>query len=88
MRINISKTKVMSELIPVEQRQVVLLDSEPLEDVDKFKCLGSMFVANGQGTEEIKSSINIVLPHSLDCSPVFGRGVKYRCVKRTESTRQ
>ncbi len=45
MRINASKTKVMSALIPGEQRQAVLLDGEPLEDVDKFKYLGSMFVA-------------------------------------------
>ncbi len=37
MRINASKTKVMSTLIPGEQRQAVLLDGEPLEVVDKFK---------------------------------------------------
>ncbi len=37
MRINASKTKVMSALIPGEQRQAVLFDGEPLEDVDKFK---------------------------------------------------
>ncbi len=30
MRINASKTKVMSALIPGEQRQAVLLDDEPL----------------------------------------------------------
>ncbi len=30
-----------------------------MEDVDKFKYLGSMFVANSQGTEEIKSRINL-----------------------------
>ncbi len=47
MRINASKTKVMSAHIPGEQRQAVLLDGEPLEDFDKFKHLGSMFVANG-----------------------------------------
>ncbi len=39
---------VMPALIPGEQRQAVLLDGEPLEDVDKFKYLGSMFVAIGQ----------------------------------------
>ncbi len=59
MSINASKTKVMLALIPGEQRQAVLLDGEPLEDVDKFKCLGSMFVANGQGTEEIRSRVNL-----------------------------
>ncbi len=59
MCINASKTKVMSALIPGEQRQAVLLDGEPLEDVDKFKYLDSMFVANGQGSEEIRSRINV-----------------------------
>ncbi len=59
MRINASKTKVMPVLIPGEQRQAVLLDDEPLEDVEKFKYLCSMFVANGQGTEEIRSRINL-----------------------------
>ncbi len=59
MRINASKTKVMSALVPDEQRQAVLLAGEPLGDVEKFKYLGSMFVANGQGTEEIRSRINL-----------------------------
>ncbi len=49
----------MSALIPGEQRQSVLLHGEPMEDVDKFKYLGSMFIANGQGTEEIRSRINL-----------------------------
>ncbi len=31
----------------------------PLEDVDKFKYLGSMFVANDQDTEEIRSRVNL-----------------------------
>ncbi len=60
MRINASKTKVMSAIISDEEREAVLLDGEPLEDVDKFKHIGSMFVANGQGTEEIRSRINLV----------------------------
>ncbi len=59
MRINASTTKVMSPLIPGEQRQAVLPDCEPLEDVDKFKFLGSIFVANRQGTEGIRSRINL-----------------------------
>ncbi len=59
MRINASKTKVTSSLVPDEQRQAVLLDGEPLEDADKFKYLGSMFVANGQGTEEIRGRTNL-----------------------------
>ncbi len=46
---NASRTKVMSAPIPREQRQAVLLDGEPLEDVDKFTYFG---------TEEIRSRIN------------------------------
>ncbi len=59
MRINASKTKVMSALIPGEQRQAVLPNGEPLEDVENFKYLGSMFVANGQGAGEIRSRITL-----------------------------
>ncbi len=39
--------------------QAALFDGEPSEDVEKFKYLGSMFVANGQGIEEIRSRINL-----------------------------
>ncbi len=53
------RIKVMSALIPGEQRQAALLDGEPLEDIDKFKYLGSMFIANGHGTEDFKSKINL-----------------------------
>ncbi len=49
-----SKTKVKSALIPGEQRQGVLLDGEPLEDVEVFN-----YIANSQGTEEIRSRINL-----------------------------
>ncbi len=45
MRMNASKTKVMSTLIPGEQHQAVLLDGEPLKDVERFKFLGSLFFA-------------------------------------------
>ncbi len=70
MRINASKTKVMSALIPGEQSQTVLLDGEPLKDVDKFKYIGSFFIASGQGTEEIRSRISLdhsALSHLQSC---------------------
>ncbi len=57
VRINASKPKVMSTLILGEQPQAVLLDGEPLEDVDKFKYLDSIFIANGQSTKQIRSRI-------------------------------
>ncbi len=56
MRINASKTKMMSVLIPGKQHQPDLIVGEPLEDVDICKYLGSVFVTNGKGTEEIRRS--------------------------------
>ncbi len=41
--------------------QAVLLDGEQVVDVDKFKHLGSMLVANGQGTKEIRNRITLAL---------------------------
>ncbi len=82
MRINASKTKVMSALIPGEQRQAVLLDGGPLEDVDIFKYPGSVFVANGQGTEEIRSRINLAHSaffHLQSC--LWSRSKRALCTK-------
>ncbi len=76
MRINASKTKVMSAFIPGEQRQAVM----PFEDVDKVQHLGLTVVANGQSTEEIGSIITLPVPHSLVLHLIFGRGVKRCCV--------
>ncbi len=64
--INFSKIKVMSGIIPGEQLQVVLLDGEV--DVEKLKHLGSVFVANSQGTEEIRSNTVRLLIH-VHCKP-------------------
>ncbi len=49
----------MSALIPGEQRQATILGGEPLQNVDEFKYLGSMFIANSQGTEEIRSRFKL-----------------------------
>ncbi len=70
MRNNALKTKVMSALIPGEQRQAILLGGKLLEDVDKFKYLGLMVVAKGQGTEETRSRTNFArsaLSHLQSC---------------------
>ncbi len=52
MLINVSKTRTMSALFPGEQPLAIRLDGEPLEDIDKGNC---------QGSEEIKSRINLDL---------------------------
>ncbi len=36
-----------------------------MEDVEKSKYLGWMFVANGQGTEKIRNRINLARPAIL-----------------------
>ncbi len=59
MRIEALKIKMTSALNPGEQRPAVLLDGAPLEDVDKFKYFGFIFISNGQGTEEIRRRINL-----------------------------
>ncbi len=87
-RANASKTKVMLAIISDEQRQAALLDDEPLGDFDKFKHLGSMFIANVQDANEIRSITNLALPQSLICNRVFGRAVNYHCAQRAGSTRQ
>ncbi len=56
--INGSKSKVMAQRIPGEQRQTIRPDDEPLEDVHRLKYLLSVCIANGQVTEEIRSKIN------------------------------
>ncbi len=50
MRIIASKIKVMLAFIPGKKHQATLFDGEPLEDNDKFKYLGSMFVQNSRGS--------------------------------------
>ncbi len=47
LRINVSK--IMSELIPGDQRQSILLDGEPSEGVSKFKYLGSLIDTKALG---------------------------------------
>ncbi len=62
MCINVSKTDLKSALIPGAQRLVGLLHDGPQKDVDKFKYLGSMFIAKGQDAEE--NGITIYLARS------------------------
>ncbi len=61
--------KVLSALIPGEQRQTVLLDGEPLEDIDKLKSFGPTFIANSQGTKVLRSRIKLVLSALLRLEP-------------------
>ncbi len=63
-------SKVMSALIPDEQHQATLLGGEPLEDVEKSKYLGTVFLAG----------LILPGPHSLACDPILVSGVKYRCL--------
>ncbi len=88
MCINALKTEVVSVLIPGEQRQAVLRDGEPFEDVDKFKYLGSVFVARARVPRRSEAGLILLIPHSLASNPVFCGSMKYCCVQRAGSTRQ
>ncbi len=70
MRIHASKTKVMPALIPGVQRQIVLIVSGSLDEVDKF-------IAKDQGTKEITNRINSthpLFPHCLKWTGLPGSG--------------
>jgi hypothetical protein len=56
MEMNVEKTKVMRisrQLFPVK----LMIDQKQLENVESFKCLGSMLTNDGRCTCEIKSRI-------------------------------
>ncbi len=54
MNINASNSKVVQAHIPV------LIEDEPMEEVDIFKYLDSRLIVNSKGTEEIRCRINHV----------------------------
>ncbi len=49
----------MPTLSPGELCKAVVLVGEPLDDFDKLKYLGSIFIANDQGAKETRSRINL-----------------------------
>ncbi len=59
MHINAPQTKLVPALIPGGEHQAVLLEGESLEEVDRFKYLGPMFIANDQATKVIWTKILI-----------------------------
>ncbi len=88
MHINALKTKLMFAFIPGEQRQAVLLANGPSEDVDGFKCLGSIFIVKGHGIWTVRRRIILADQHSLACYYFFVSVVKYRCVQKRRSAKQ
>lgn len=58
MKINASKTKVLSANIPPAERLAVTLNGETVEEVEQFKYLGATFTATGQGKDEIAIRIS------------------------------
>ncbi len=80
MHINASKTKVMSALIPGDQRQTVLLDGELLRLLISSNTLVLFSSQTARAPKRSEAGLILPVPHSLSCNPVFGRGMKYRCV--------
>ncbi len=61
LRINASKTKVMSTQPRPGAQHVITLGGVPLEEVESFKYLGSSFTATGQTKDEISGMIGLAL---------------------------
>ncbi len=80
----VPKTKVMSPLIPGEQCQDVVLNGEPLEDVNKFNNL-DLCSSPTPRAQRSEAGLILPLPYSLVYNPGFGPGVKYRCLRRAGS---
>ncbi len=59
LRINMSKTKVLSAYLDSLLHQVVNVGDELLEEVLSFKYLGASFTATVQAFGEIKARINV-----------------------------
>ncbi len=60
LRINSSKTKVMSTQLRPGTQHTINLGGVPLEEVESFKYLCSSFTATGQAKDEISGSIGLV----------------------------
>ncbi len=65
MRINASKTKMMSALTPGELQSTVLHVDEALEVIGRFQYLDSMLITNGPCTEEIRSEIMLPILYNI-----------------------
>ncbi len=59
LRINASKTKVLSANVDPLLHQVINVGGEPLEEGSSFKYLGASFTATGPALGEIKARINV-----------------------------
>ncbi len=59
LRINASKTKVLSANLGPLVQQVINVGDEPLREVLSFKYLGASFTATVQAFGEIKARINV-----------------------------
>ncbi len=88
MRINASKAKVMSALIPGEQRQAAQFDVKPFEDGDKFRYLSLIFIAKRPRCRRHQKMDLFCALCTLPPKPDFGCGLKYRGEERSGYTRQ
>ncbi len=69
LRINASKTKVMSTQPRPGTQHAINLGGVPLEEVQSFKYMGSSFTATGQAKDEISGRIG--LPRSASARLFF-----------------
>ncbi len=73
IRINASKTKMMSALTPGELRHTVLHVDEALKVIGKLQYLDLMLITNGPCTEEIRSRIMLPILYNIPDNPRLGK---------------
>ncbi len=88
MRINVPKNKLMSAVIPGEQRQAVLLDGGPLGILPNSRISARCLSQMARAPKMSEAEVILLVPNSRACNPVLGCGVKYRCVQRAGSILQ
>ena len=71
LRLNVKKTKIMVAGAVPEEEHNIMIDGENVEQVDRFKYLGSTKTANANCSNDIKSRIAIAKKRMIDLQVIW-----------------
>ena len=71
LRLNVKKTKIMVAGAVPEEEHNIMIDGENVEQVDRFKYLGSTKTANANCSDDIKSKIAIAKKRMIDLQVIW-----------------
>ena len=71
LRLNVKKTKIMVAGAVLEEEHNIMIDGENVEQVDRFKYLGSTKTANANCSNDIKSRIAIAKKRTIDLQVIW-----------------